>query len=335
MENSVSTFKPSKNSLAEKMEDMRKSCVEKILDDDFSNRDSMDGSMKITNKSGDSYAKINCNVAVKSNDGALEYKVNDDFEVSTKLNSFKMRGKIKGGRWTEHYDFGFKKMSSSQGEMFKNFWFNPYMTWGASRALSNWEHHAGLVMYPCANFSLRTQVNHDPSSAVDDNGAWSVCNKMRLDKDKFWMDWLCHVNMQNIKNCMIKSIRLGWNEDKWSMTAQANKLNFCQGSSLMDSMSLGFAWRCKKIGSMVGRFTHFMDDRPWNMEVGVQKKVCDKVTVKGKLDNQFNFTALCVSKCNDWMTVNTGFTTNLADSEKVTGIMDLPLKFGMKWKINK
>ena len=329
---------PTKLSTMEELCDMQKSCVNKILDDDFNARDILEGNYKIVGDSskGENFVKLGNSMNMKTTDGSLQFKYNDNIEVRTKFWGMAMKAKLKNGRFFEHYDFGMKQWNMRFRNQDKTFWFNPYLRYSAATNLTNFTWHLGVATQLCPNFSERVQLNYNPQDAVDGNSAWSVCSRKKLVWNKFWMNTCGGFNMAKFMEASMRNLRIGWNESNWALVMEANNvMPFAGGFPVKDSLSFGACWNQKGVGSVVGRVKHFMDDRPMGFEFGFAKKVNDKVNVKAKVDQDWNMNLFGkVDMCNK-TTLETSLMTNLADSEKVCGLFDLPVKVGFKVKMNK
>lgn len=334
----MSLKQPTKRSTMEEICDLRKSCVNKILEDDFGARDSMEGSLKMKGDSskGENFIKYNSNLGVKTSDGSFAFKYSDNVEFRTHFMNLAVKAKLKNGRFFEHYDFGFKSWTKKWGDQEKTIWKNPYFRWGATTSLTNLAFSLGFAAYWCEHFNNRTQLNYNSLDAVDGNSAWSLCSRKQFSKGNFWLDYCGRINLGNFKNATIKTLRMGWNEAKWGLVAQANTVQmFNGGCPVKDSISVGACWMQKGIGTLAGKVKHFMDDRPMGFEVGFLRKVNDKITMKGKIDQDMNFNVHGKIDCCKNTTVETTLSTNLSDSEKISGIYDLPFNVGLKIKMNR
>lgn len=331
-------MKPAKLSTMEELTDTSKTCVDKILDDDWNARDSIDMSYKLKGDSskGENFLKLNGSFKVSSADDDLEFNWSDNIEIRTNVAGKNMKGKLKGGRFMEHYDLGMRDWKVKFKGEDKTIWMNPYFRWGATTSLTNMAFNLGLASYWCKNFDSRAQLNYNPLDKADDNSAWSICSRKRLNKGKFWMEWLGGFNMAKFKEIKMKQLRMGWNEKQWGLVLQANTIQpLMGGCPIKDSLSLGAVWRNSKIGALVARVQHFMDDRPVAFEFGMARNVNDKLRVKGKVDQDWNLNLFGSYSCCSAYTTEASLMTNLRNSEKVSGIMDLPVKLGLKVKINK
>ena len=174
-------------------------------------------------------------------------------------------------------------------------------------------------------------------NATDGNSAWSLCNRTRLNKGKFWLEYCGGFNMAKFTEITMKTLKLGWNESNWGVVLQGNTIQpFQGGCPLKDSVSLGVHYTNSSVGTLVARFKHFMDGRPLAFAFGVERKVKDCVTVKAKVDQAWNLSLNGKMSCaKTGITFEPNLMTNLADSDKVSGLMDLPVRFGLKMKMNR
>ena len=329
--------RPLKLSTQEELCDLRKSCVEKVLDDDYNPRDSLDASIKVKGSHPDeTFLKVNTSLAARTADGSMEFKHSDNLEFRANMFGLNMKGKVKGNKFLEHYDLGLKQWNVNCRGTERTLWFNPYFRWSSSTSLTNMGFNLGAVSYWCKHMTTRTQLNYNPTSAVEGKSAWSVCSRKQLTKGKFWMDYCGGFNLAALRDISMKKLRMGWNEQNWGLTMQLNKVSpFKGGCPVKDSVWVGGVWRNASLGALVGRVKYFLDDRPMGCEVGLQRKMNDKLTIKGKVDCDWNLNLMAKFSCCKSVTWETSLMSNLVDSEKVTGLFDLPLKVGLKMKINK
>ena len=329
---------PSKISTMEELCDMRKSCVNKILDDDFNGRDIIEGNYKLVgdNSKGENFVKLGHSMRMKTTDGSLQFKYEDNVEVRTSFWGMNMKAKLKNGRFFEHYDWGFKRWDTTCRGQDKTLWFNPYFRYSAMTNLTNFTWHLGVFAQWCKNFNERVQLNYNPQDAVDGNSAWSICSRKRLTWNKFWMDTCGGANLAKLKEVSLRKVRLGWNESNWALVMQANNVQpFTGGCPVKDSLSVGACWNQKGMGTVTGRVHHFMDERPVGFEFGFAKKVNDKLNVKAKVDQDWNMDLFGKVDLCSKTSLETSLMTNLADTDKVIGLFDLPVKVGLKLKMNK
>lgn len=334
----MSNPKPTKLSTMEEISDMRKGCVNKILDDDYGAGDVVSVAYKVKGDSseGENFMKLNGSLKMSSPDDDIEFKWTDNVEMRTVLSGYSMKGKIKNGRFLEHYDLGVKDWTVNLRGKEETMWFNPYFRWGASTSLTNIAFSVGLASYLCKHVDSRNQINYNPLDNTDGNSAWSMCSRNRFTKGNFWLDSVKGFNFAKIKETQIKHLRLGWSKDNLSLILQGNNIRpFLGGNPIKDSLSLGAVWKHASIGAMVARFKHFMNGKPLAFEFGMLRRVNDKVTVKGKVDQDWNLNVFGSLKCCDSITSELSVMTNLLNSGKVTGLMDLPFKVGLKVKVNK
>jgi hypothetical protein len=318
--------------------DLRKSCVNMILDDDFNANDLLESTLKMkgNNAKGENFAKMGANFKMTSPEGNLTFDPSTSIEMRLPFWKFNMKCKLKNGRFFEHYDMGFKKCEKQRGEETVTTWHNPYFRWSATTSLTNWAFNLGMASYFCKGFNKRTQLNYDPSKAVDGNSAWSICSRKRFSRGKFWGEGCGGVNLGNLSGHTIKKLRLGWNESNWALVMQLNNIQmFAGGCPLKDSVSLGGCWKQANVGTFVGRIHHFMNDRPSGFEFGFLRKINDKLTVKAKVDQNWNLNMNSKFSCCKEVSVEGSLMSNLADSEKVSGLFELPVKVGLKLKMIK
>ena len=334
----MSNPKPSKLSTMEELCDLRKSTVCQILDDDYSAKDSIEGSYKVKGDSskGENFMKYNNSFNVNTEDGAFNFGYSDNFEMRTSIWGKSLKAKIKNGRFTEHYDFGMKEWNTTcRGEP-KTIWLNPYFRWSGTTSMTNLGFHLGMSAYWCKNFNTRTRLNYSSMNATDGNSAWSLCNRARINKGNFWLEYCGGFNVAKFTEITMKTLKLGWNDSKWGVVLKANTIQpFQGGCPLKDSVSLG-AYYTHQLGTLVARFKHFMDGRAMAFDFGVQKKVNDKMTFKAKVDQSWNVSVngkVSCSKMN--ATFEPNLMTNILDTDKVSGLMDLPVRVGMKVKMNR
>jgi hypothetical protein len=323
----------------EELCDLRKSTVHKILDDDYTSKDSVEGSLKLVGNSekGENFMKYNNSFNVSTSDGAFAFKYSDNVEVRTNLFGKNLKGKIKNGRFTEHWDLGLREWNTTFRGESKTVWFNPYFRWGATTSLTNVAFHLGLQTYWCPHFNERLRLNYNPVNAVDGNSAWSLCSRKRFTYGKFWADGCGGFNFGKFTEFTLKKLRMGYNESNWGVTLQANTIQpFQGGCPLKDSVSLGASYTHKSLGTLAARVKHFMDERAMAFNVGLQRKVKDCATVKLKVDQDMNLNVNAKMSCSkSGLSFEPNLMTNLTDSDKVSGVLDLPIKFGLKVKLSR
>lgn len=330
--------RPVKLSTMEELCDMRKSSVDKVLDDDYYARDRFDSSVKVKGNSakGETFLKTNHSIATKTADGSLQFKYSDNIEFRSPMFGMNVKGKVKGDRMFEHWDMGIKEWNVNFKGTDKSIWFNPYVRWSSSTSLTNIALNLGYAAYWCKNYKERTQLNYNPLNAVEGKSAWSICSRKQFTMGNFWADGCGGVNLGALKDMSLKKLRMGWRRSKLGLTAQLNNVSlFNGGCPIKDSIWLGASWNCSRIGTMVARVKYFMDARPVGCEVGLQKVVNDKVTVKGKVDCDWNLNLMGKFQCVDGLSFETSVMANMADPQKVDGLFDLPLKLGLKAKFNR
>lgn len=330
--------RPSKRSFQEELCDLQNSCVNKILDDDYSPRDAINSTLKMTkgSPSEQTVMKYGSNFEMKTVGGNASFNYSDNFEYQGHFGKVGMKGKIKNGSFSEHYDFGFRKCDKQWGGKNMTVWYNPYMRWSGKTDFTNIGVSLGMANYWCKNFDHRVQLNYDPSKATDSESAWSLTDRKRFWKGKFWLEACGQINLASIASATLKTLRMGWNESNWKLMLVVKKLQLMTGGCpIKDSVSIGGSWNMNKIGNLAARVHHFMDDRPLGYEVGWCKKLCSAFSMKGKVDQDWNFNVHGKWDYSKDLAIEGSWMTNLADPEKVTGIYDLPFKMGLKMKLNK
>lgn len=329
---------PTKRSTMEEICDLRKSCVNTILDDDFNASDLLESSYKLkgNNAKGENFAKFGMNFKMTTPEGNMTFDPTSSIELRTHFWKFLMKCKLKNGRFFEHYDMGWKRCDRKYGDKTMTSWHNPYWRWSATTSLTNWAFHLGMYSHFCKGYNVRAQLNHDASKAIDGNSAWSICGRKRITKGKFWADGCANVNLGNLRGHTIKKLRMGWNESKWALVMQLNNVQiFGGGCPLKDSVSLGGCWKQDNVATFVGRVHHYMSDKPVGFEFGFLKKISDKLSLKGKVDQDWNLNVNTKFSCCKDVTIESSFMTNLHESDKVSGLFDLPVKIGAKLKMTK
>jgi hypothetical protein len=323
----------------EELCDLKKTTVCRILDDDYSAKDSVEGSYKLKGDSskGENFIKYNNSCSVSSEDGAFTFGYNDNIEIRTNMFNKNLKAKLKGGRFTEHWDLGIKEWNTTWRGEPQTVWLNPYFRWGGTTSLTNLGFHIGLATYMCKYANSRCQLNYNSMDATDGNSAWSMCKRTRLNKGNFWMEYCGGFNLAKFTEITMKTLKFGYNDKNWGVVVQGNTIQpFQGGCPLKDSVSFGAHYTNSSVGTLVARFKHFMDGRALAFDFGIERKIKDCMTFKAKVDQAWTLSLNGKMNCSKTgMTFEPNLMTNLADSDKVSGLMDLPVRFGLKVKMNK
>lgn len=323
-----------KNSLSEEMGDLTKSSVHKVLDDDYESKNSMNSAMKMTSKCKTAYMKMNVLCPMNTKDGALNMNCTDNMEVKLRMWGLDMKGKLKGNRWFEHYDFGIYNKKITLSDKKCSLWINPYFRWGASRTLANPVFNFGSLISWCSAFSTRVQLNCDSKNASDEYSAWSLSHKLQWTHKNFWLDWLYTFNFAHPKQVDSRTIRGGWSDKTWSVNGEVNKLGY-ENTRAIDDFSLGVAYDGGSVGTFAARIKNNMEENTMQCSVGASRKINDKTSAKLRVDSKTNADLWGTYKIGDGHTFTGTLSTNFKESEKVEGVFDYPVKFGVKYKIDK
>lgn len=323
-----------KNSLSEEIGDLRKSSVHKVLDDDYESKNSMTTAMKMTSKCKTAYVKINCLCPVNTKDGAFNINMTENMEMKMKMWGLDVKGKLKGNRFFEHYDLGIYNKKVTLGDKKCSLWVNPYFRWGASRTFANPTFNFGSLISWCSAFSTRLQLNCDSKNASDDHSAWSLSHKVQWTHKNFWLDWMYTFNFAHAKQVDSRAIRGGWSDKTWSVNGEVNKKGH-ENTRAIDNFSLGVAYDGGSVGTFAARLKNHMDGKAMEFHVGASKKINDKTSAKLRLDNKTNVDLWGTYRIGDGHTFTGTLSSNLKDSDQVEGLFDLPVKYGIKYKIDK
>lgn len=324
---------PKQTSLDYKIGDLRKNKVVSLLDDGWNAKNALTATLKMLGTKPDHYMKANCVHNLSTKDDELSIRSSLDLETRLRWNVADVKATVKGGRWTKHFDRRQSEWKYNWNGKERSIWVNPYLVASASMDWNNWITSLGAIVNMCKEFSGRFQLNHDVRDGSDENSSWSLENNMRLSHNKLWVDWYYTVNLANPLAVLHRIVRLGWNDVKYDLTAHAEKVGSGGENSLMDSLSVGLAYKGED-WTLGARVKGYMDDRQPHVEVGGSKVLNTEWQLKTKVDNELNWNLLTTWRMCSAVNSEWGLAGNFNGAVK-GGLYGAPLKLGLKLNINK
>ena len=314
---------------------LNKSETTKLIDDDYFGKDTLHSSLKIKSKIDGTYFKMNNALKFETNDGDLKASLVQDWEAVLRQWSSWIKMKTKNGRWSSQRDFGKLKVEVPCRGKTHNIFLNPYWKFGATTSMSNWVFSLGGVAHWWDQAWSRIQLNHDSRDAVDEKSAFSLKCREDFKYGKFWSSCLYNTNVKSLFRPDVFDVRMGWNEGSWGLMTQFNRLLADYTYPFCDSVTLGGYYKNDKIGTTGFKAKKCFDGRPVHVEAAIKRNVNDKLTVKAKVDNSFNWNLFSNYRICSHYNIQFSLMGNLQDSDKVNGLYELPIKFGFKGKMLK
>lgn len=330
MSNPSNNPKPRSSSLSLEVNKSHKSAARILFHDDYITNNTLEfeGNLRGTNESIQHKSVINVNMKETNpffyfnEEARLDFRLHEDSVFRLKFRPISVLA---------HIDLGQNSWSTTVQDQDLNFWFNPYIQYQATRAMTNGSVFLGLITsLNNGLFSNNVRFRlHNQNDVID--GEFE--NNWTIKYNNWLFNWYYIDDLRNWSKNVARKLTAEYLTDTLSISAELDKTRRSHISDWdLDTISVGAAYQHNRdLTYGVWSATELQNNNETTIAAGIHYRVHRDVAIKAKFDTKQDIGVFANYNIGTGLNINMSVQSS-ADASRIREVYNDAFKFGLKLK---